>query len=127
MKTNTSQSDVRTNGVFYSTTILHQVVYVAYNSLLTNQTYLQKPLGFLIIPWPRVEVQMFNARSPALDLVDGGVPSRRRGTRDAHRFVSGATSRGPNQPEKRLLHRTVELIDGPTPSFHLMVIQVSHK
>jgi len=57
MKTNTSQSDVRTNGVFYSTTILHQVVYVAYNSLLTNQTYLQKPLGFLIIPWPRVEVQ----------------------------------------------------------------------
>ena len=50
MKTNTqSQSASQlttTDGVFYTT--IHQVVYVAC-SLLTNQTYLQKPLGFLII------------------------------------------------------------------------------
>jgi len=68
---------------------------------------LQKPLGFLIID-PLAE-------DPALSSTYG-VPWRRRGRRNARRFVPGATPRRPNQPEKRLLHRTVELIDGPTPS-----------
>jgi len=109
MKTNTqSQSASQlttTDGVFYTT--IYQVVYVACYSLLTNQSnVLAETAG---VPHHPLGELNFNARSPALDL------------------VPGATSLGPNQPEKRLLHRAVELMDGPTPSFHLMVIQVSHQ